>query len=84
VVALETKRNAVGRATAEQERRWLLYLTRAEDRGRARVIPGTASLIGCDWEIDVAGEEHGRWLIGWLQDAAGFGPTMLRLSRKPA
>jgi len=81
VIADEVKRNAVA-STPEQGERWVHWLARAEQAGRAHPVPGTSTVIGARWRIACEDRDDAEWLCGWLQEACGFGPTMLRISQK--
>ena len=77
----EVKWNAVGRRGTEQAERWMWYLHQCEKVARARVVPGTFTIIGAVWDIDCDDREHAAWLHGWLQSHCGYMASMLKVLR---
>ena len=74
----EVKCNAVGGQTRAQLERFNRWLVLSERAGRAQVITGTSTLIGCRWLIECDDQAHADWLTQWLEQECGFLPVMLR------
>jgi hypothetical protein len=81
LIVQEVKYLAVGRHTEEQSRRWNLFLQRAHDSPRVRIL-FPITLIGNDWSVECDDREHAEWFCRWLIGECGFTRTMLTIRER--